>query len=49
MEVGGSGLQAQRTRLNLTAQNLANANTTQTPEGGPYRAKQEVLGTDGGS
>ena len=49
MEVGGSGLQAQRTRLNLTAQNLANANTTQTPEGGPYRAKQVVLGTDGGS
>ncbi|MEF8794302.1 MAG: flagellar basal body rod protein FlgC [Thiohalorhabdus sp.] len=48
MQVGGSGLQAQRTRLNLTAQNLANANTTQTPEGGPYRAKQVVLGTENG-
>ncbi|MFA9461514.1 flagellar basal body rod protein FlgC [Thiohalorhabdus methylotrophus] len=43
MRVGGSGLAAQRVRLNLAAENLANANTTQTPEGGPYRAKRVVL------
>jgi len=48
MKVGGSGLQAQRVRLNLTTQNLANINTTQTPEGGPYRAKRVVLGTEQG-
>ena len=45
MEVGSSGLKAQRLRLNLTAQNLANANTTETPEGGPYRAKRAVFAT----
>lgn len=43
MKVGGSGLQAQRVRLNLATQNLANLNTTDTPEGGPYRAKRVVL------
>lgn len=43
MRVGGSGLAAQRARLNVAAENLANANTTQTPEGGPYRAKRVVL------
>jgi len=45
MDVGGSGLKAQRLRLNLAAQNLANANTTETAEGGPYRAKRAVLST----
>ena len=48
MEVGGSGLKAQRARLNLTAQNLANARTTETPDGDPYRAKRVVLGSQEG-
>ena len=48
MHVGGSGLAAQRVRLNLAAENLANANTTQTPEGGPYRAKRVVLHSEPG-
>jgi flagellar basal-body rod protein FlgC len=48
MQVGGSGLQAQRVRLNLAAQNLANARTTETPDGGPYRAKRVVLGSQEG-
>ena len=48
MKVGGSGLQAQRVRLNLATENLANINTTQTPEGGPYRAKRVVLGAERG-
>lgn len=37
-----SGLQAQRTRMNIIASNLANANVTRTPEGGPYQ-RQEVV------
>jgi flagellar basal-body rod protein FlgC len=38
-----SGLQAQRTRMNIIASNLANAHVTRTPEGGPYKPKQVVL------
>ncbi len=37
MEVAASGLSAQRIRMNTIAGNLANARTTQTAEGGPYR------------
>ena len=43
MEVIASGLSAQRTRMNLVSENLANAQTTQTPEGGPYRRKDPVF------
>ncbi|MEZ4224509.1 MAG: flagellar basal body rod protein FlgC [Polyangiaceae bacterium] len=37
MEVAASGLSAQRVRMNTIAGNLANARTTRTAEGGPYR------------
>ena len=40
-----SGLVAQRARLAATASNLANAQTTRTPEGGPYRRRDPVFGT----
>jgi flagellar basal-body rod protein FlgC len=40
-----SGLVAQRARLATTASNLANAQTTRTPEGGPYRRRDPVFGT----
>lgn len=43
MEISASGLSAQRTRLNIISQNLANANTTRTQEGGPYRRKVTVF------
>ena len=43
MEVAASGLTAQRIRLNATASNLANARTTKTPEGGPYRRLDPVF------
>lgn len=33
----GSALNAQKTRLDIVAQNIANAQTTRTAEGGPYR------------
>ncbi|KIX15825.1 flagellar basal body rod protein FlgC [Dethiosulfatarculus sandiegensis] len=39
MEITASGLSAQRTRLNIISQNLANAETTRTQEGGPYRRR----------
>jgi flagellar basal-body rod protein FlgC len=37
LEISASGLSAQRLRMNVIANNLANAGTTRTPEGGPYR------------
>lgn len=43
MEISASGLSAQRTRLNIIAQNLANAQTTRTAEGGPYRRQVTVF------
>ncbi|MEO5333554.1 MAG: flagellar basal body rod protein FlgC [Magnetococcus sp. YQC-5] len=41
--VTSSGLSAQRMRLNIIAENLANAQTTRTPEGGPYKRKDPVF------
>ncbi|MCX5863575.1 MAG: flagellar basal body rod protein FlgC [Deltaproteobacteria bacterium] len=43
MQISGSALKAERARLNIAAMNLANANTTRTIEGGPYRAKSVVF------
>lgn len=42
INISASGLRAQRIRQNVIASNLANAETTRTPEGGPYR-RQSVL------
>ena len=42
MEIIASGLSASRLRINLVASNLANANTTRTAEGGPYRRRDPV-------
>lgn len=43
MEVIASGLTAQRTRLNVVSGNLANAQTTRTAQGGPYKRKDPVF------
>lgn len=43
MDVNASALGAQRLRLDLIASNIANANSTRTPEGGPYRRKVPVF------
>ena len=43
LSIGASGMAAQRTRAELLAENLANAETTRTPEGGPYRRKDAVF------
>jgi flagellar basal-body rod protein FlgC len=45
MELSASGLTAQRQRLNVIAENLANAQVTRTPQGGPYLRKNIVLET----
>jgi flagellar basal-body rod protein FlgC len=45
MAVSASGLAAERTRAELLVENLANAETTRTPEGGPYRRKDAVFVT----
>jgi len=39
-DVSASGLQAQRIRVEVLAQNIANAETTRGPDGGPYRRRQ---------
>lgn len=43
LEISASGLRAQRVRMNIIASNLANMNTTRTPEGGPYKRKEVVF------
>ena len=43
LSIGASGMAAQRTRAELLVENLANAETTRTPEGGPYRRKDVVF------
>ncbi|MBV9507064.1 MAG: flagellar basal body rod protein FlgC [Acidobacteriia bacterium] len=43
LSIGASGMEAQRTRAELLTENLANAETTRTPEGGPYRRKDAVF------
>lgn len=43
LSVSASGMAAQRTRAELLVENLANAETTRTPEGGPYRRKDAIF------
>jgi flagellar basal-body rod protein FlgC len=46
MQVSASGMAAQRTRAELLVENMANAETTRTPEGGPYRRKDAVFSSE---
>ena len=41
--ISASGMDAQRTRAELITENMANADTTRTPEGGPYRRKDAIF------
>lgn len=43
LEISGSALTAERLRMDLIAQNLANTETTRTPQGGPYRRRVPVF------
>lgn len=42
-DISASGLTAERVRMNVISSNLANANTTRTEDGGPYRRKDVVF------
>ncbi len=43
IDTSSSALSAQRLRMNLISGNLANVNTTRTPQGGPYRRKEAIF------
>jgi flagellar basal-body rod protein FlgC len=46
LQVSASGMQAERTRAETLVENMANAETTRTPEGGPYRRKDVVFSSE---
>ncbi|MBQ3034026.1 MAG: flagellar basal body rod protein FlgC [Deferribacterales bacterium] len=43
LDVAATGLSAQRIRISVLSSNMANANTTRTEEGGPYRKKNVIF------
>ncbi|MBT5985736.1 MAG: flagellar basal body rod protein FlgC, partial [Nitrospina sp.] len=43
MKISSSGLNVQRKLMETVSSNLANIETTRTPEGGPYRRKELVV------
>lgn len=43
LDIGASALTAQRLRMDIISQNIANAETTRTENGGPYRRKTVVF------
>ena len=43
IKISSSALSAHRTKMNVVAENIANNETTRTPEGGPYRRKTLVF------
>jgi len=48
MDVSASALKAERVRAEVVASNMANAETTRTPEGGPYQRHHVVFESEGG-
>jgi flagellar basal-body rod protein FlgC len=47
--ISASGMAAERLRMDVTAENLANADTTRTESGAPYQRKEVVLQATGGT
>ncbi len=43
LDVSATGMAAQRMRVELLVQNIANSETTRTPEGGPYRRRDAIF------
>ena len=43
MQAAATGMSAERVRMDVIADNVANVNTTNTPEGGPYRRRQVLF------
>jgi len=48
LRIAASGMSAERLRMDVTAANLANANSTRGPNGGPYVRQEVVLQAKGG-
>jgi len=46
LSVAASGMAAQRQRAEVLVENIANSETTRTPDGGPYRRKDAVFSTE---
>ena len=46
LEISGSGMTAERQRAQVVAGNMANAQTTRTPEGGPYKRQLVIFRTE---
>ena len=49
METSGSAMQAERMRAEVVAANMANAETTRTATGGPYRRQHVVFAANSGN
>lgn len=49
METSGGAMQAERVRAEVVAANMANAETTRTSDGGPYRRQHVVFAANGGT
>jgi flagellar basal-body rod protein FlgC len=47
LDISASALSAERLRMDVTAENLANAQSTRTAAGGPYRRKEVVVQANG--
>jgi flagellar basal-body rod protein FlgC len=43
LTIAGSGMSAERLRTDVIADNIANANTTRTPEGGPFKRSRVIM------
>lgn len=43
IDIAGSGMSAEKLRMDIIAGNIANAETTRTPEGGPYKRKIPIF------
>lgn len=43
MDISSSGMTAQRLRMDTIASNIANSQSTRTPQGGPYRRKEVIF------
>ncbi|MAE59544.1 MAG: flagellar basal body rod protein FlgC [Halobacteriovorax sp.] len=46
LKISSSGIAAQKKRMAAISSNIANAQTTRTAEGGPYRKKEVVFGSE---
>jgi flagellar basal-body rod protein FlgC len=49
LNLSASGMTAERLRMDVISNNLANVNTTRTPQGGPFRRKEVELSEGDGS